>query len=129
MHWKLKKIARYTSKKQGFTILEILLMVVIISVSLVAIIVALNNGMTFIQKTREKTIAINLAREGIEAMYQMRDTNRYRRAGQKENCWLKRNPLIDEGDDGNCGNDTWIKTGNYILQTASTGGQNYFMLT
>jgi type II secretory pathway pseudopilin PulG len=82
-------------KKTGFTIIEMLLMVVIIGVSLAAIIVTLNNGMTYIQKTREKTIAINLAREGIEAMYQIRDTNRYRRAGQKESCRLKTNPMID----------------------------------
>ena len=47
----------------GFTILEILLMVIVISISLVAIIVTLNNGMNFIQKTRERTVAINLARE------------------------------------------------------------------
>ena len=67
-------------KKYGFTVIEMLLMVVIIGVSLSAIIVSLNNGMSFMQKTREKTIAINLAREGIEAMYQIRDTNRYRRA-------------------------------------------------
>lgn len=50
-------------KKHGFTILEVLIMVIILGVSLVAIIVTLNNGMSFIQKTREKTIAINLARE------------------------------------------------------------------
>jgi len=85
--------------KYGFTILEVLLMIIIIGVSLAAIIISLNNGMSFMQKTREKTIAINLAREGIEAVYQMRDTNRYRWAGQKESCRLKANPLVDESNE------------------------------
>jgi len=95
-------------KKYGFTILEVLLMAIVIGVSLSAIIVSLNNGMSFMQKTREKTIAINLAREGIEAMYQIRDTNRYRRAGKKEGCRLKKNPLVDEGGNGDCSDDIRI---------------------
>jgi hypothetical protein len=94
-------------------------MVIIISVGLVAIIVTLNNGMSFIQKTRERTIAINLAREGIEAMYQIRDTNWHRRAGKKEACRLKTNPLVDELNIG-CADDNRMSTGNYILLTAST---------
>ena len=113
----------------GFTIMEILLMVVIISVSLVAIIVTLNNGMWFIQKTRERTIAINLAREGVEAVYQIRDTNRHRRAGKKEECRLKVDPLVDEGNNG-CGNDDKrMKTGNYILINKTLSGQQYFTLS
>jgi len=115
-------------KKHGFTILEMLLMTVIISVSLSAIIISLNNGMSFMQKTREKTIAINLAREGIEAMYQMRDTNRYRRAWQKESCRLKANPLIDEPDEW-CEDDTRMWSWNYILMTTTTWGQQYFLVT
>jgi len=116
-------------KKYGFTILEVLLMVIVIGVSLSAIIVSLNNGMSFMQKTREKTIAINLAREGIEAMYQIRDTNRYRRAGKKEGCRLKKNPLVDEGGNGDCSNDIRIWTGNYILLTETTWWQQYFYLS
>jgi len=96
MQRNLKNKSGLPANRAGFTIIEVLLMIIIIGVSLSAIIVSLNNGMTFMQKTREKTIAINLAREGIEAMYQIRDTNRYRRAGQKESCRLKTNPLVDE---------------------------------
>lgn len=114
---------RNLKNKSGFTILEVLLMIIIIGVSLTAIIISLNNGMSFMQKTREKTIAINLAREWIEAMYQIRDTNRYRRAGQKESCRLKSNPL---SGNANCSNDPRIWTGNYILMTATTWWQQYF---
>ena len=102
-------------------------MVIIISISLVAIIITLNNGMTFIQKTRERTIAINLAREWVEAMYQIRDTNRHRRAWQKEECRLKIDPLND--DDGNCSNDTWMGSGYYILTNAIASWQQYFILS
>lgn len=114
-------------KKYGFTVIEMLLMIVVIGVSLSAIIVSLNNGMSFMQKTREKTIAINLAREGIEAMYQIRDTNRYRRAWQKESCRLKVNPLVDEWTAW-CEDDTRMRSGNYILLSATTWGQQYFRL-
>ncbi|MBU0625911.1 hypothetical protein KKG31_04400 [Patescibacteria group bacterium] len=53
-------------------------------------------------------------------MYQIRDSNRNRRAGKKEECWLKIDPLNDEGDNGNCDNDTWMESGYYILTTTIT---------
>lgn len=120
---------RNLKNRSGFTILEVLLMVIVMGVSLAAIIVSLNNGMNFMQKTREKTIAINLAREGIEAVYQIRDTNRYRRAWQKESCRLKTNPLVDsEGSTSDCSDDTWMTSWNYTLSTAATWWQQYFYL-
>jgi len=83
--------------------------------------------MTFIQKTRERTVAINLAREWVEAMYQIRDTNRHRRAGKKEECRLKMDPLSN--NDEECNNDPWMKSGYYILTNAIASGQQYFILT
>lgn len=124
-----RNIKQYVLRKAGgFTVIEMLLTIVILGVSLAAIIAALNNGMSFIQKTRERTIAINLAREGIEAMYQIRDSNRYRWAGKKEKCWLKQNPLIDEWSAW-CEWDNRIWTGNYILLTNTTWWQQYFYLS
>lgn len=115
-------------RKYGFTIREILIIIVIVSVGLLSVVVVLTNGMTYVQKTREKVIALNLAREWMEAVYQIRDTNRTRWAGVKDQCWLKLNPLVDEWGD-NCGNDLWISSGSYVLQRLTTGGQEYFALT
>ena len=75
---------------------EILVIVVVISVGLLSVLVVLTNGMRYVQKTRQKVVAINIAREGMEAIYQIRDTNRTRWAGVKDGCRLKINPLVDE---------------------------------
>lgn len=91
----LSKLMRF-SRKRGFTLWEILIIVIVISVGLLAIISLLTYGINYVQKSRQKIISINLAREGIEAMYQIRDTNRQRWAGMKESCRLKTNPLVDE---------------------------------
>jgi len=50
-------------KKSGFTIREILVVVVVISVGLLSVVVVLTNGMRYVQKIRQKVIALNIARE------------------------------------------------------------------
>lgn len=115
-------------KKSGFTIREILVVVVVISVGLLSVVVVLTNGMRYVQKIRQKVIALNIAREWMEAIYQIRDTNRTRRAGVKDMCWLKINPLVDEWNK-RCIDDIRFSSGIYVLQRLTTGGQQYFALT
>lgn len=116
------------SRTRAFTLWEILLIVVVISIGLLAIISLLTYGITYVQKSRQKIIAINMAREGMEAMYAIRDTNRRRWAWRKEQCWLKTNPL-DPWLDLECPNDPWIESGYYVLDTEVLSGQRYFFLT
>jgi type II secretory pathway pseudopilin PulG len=116
------------SRKKGFTLWEILVIIVVISVGLMAIISLLTYGLNYVQKSRQRIIAINLAREGIESIYQIRDTNRLRRAGRKEQCRLKTHPLLDNNNDG-CSNDSWIQSGSYILDAHELSGQNYLSLS
>lgn len=75
-------------------------------------------------------VAVNLAREGIESMFQIRDTNRQRRSSSRDKCWLKINPLVDELNFG----DVWewcddvderFGSGNYIIIESNTWGQKY----
>lgn len=115
-------------RKAGFTIREILIVIIVISVGLLSVVVALTNGMKYIQKTRQKVVALNLAREWMEAVYQIRDTNRTRRAWVKDDCWLKINPLVDEATDG-CSDDTRFTSGSYALQRLTVWWQQYFALT
>lgn len=115
--------------KKGFTLREILVIVVVISVGLLSVLVVLTNGMKYVQKTRQKVIALNLAREGMEAVYQIRDTNRTRRAGVKDACWLKTNPLVNEAVDVRCADDPWMMSGVYVLQRLTLQWQEYFALT
>lgn len=53
----------FAVKNSGFTLREILIIVVVISVGLLSVLVVLTNGIKYVQKTRYKVIALNLARE------------------------------------------------------------------
>jgi len=119
--WRIKS-------KQGFTIREVLVIIVIVSVGLLSVVVVLTNGMKYVQKTRQKVIALNLAREGMEAVYQIRDTNRTRWAWVKDTCRLKIDPLMDEWNP-RCDDDTWFTSGSYALQRLTAWDQEYFALT
>jgi len=123
----------YTSKsvflKKGFTIREILIVIVILSVGLLSVVVVLTDGMGYVQKTRQKIIALNLAREWMEAVYHIRDTNRMRRAWVKDQCWLKINPLLDEWNSDCFTDDLRFTSGAYVLQRLTTAWQDYFALT
>lgn len=118
----------FVSVKKGFTIWEVLIIIVIISVGLLSVVVVLTNGMKYVQKTRQKVVALNLAREWMEVVYQIRDTNRTRRAWVKDQCRLKKDPLTDEWNP-RCVDDEWISTGSYVLQRLMTWWQEYFALT
>ncbi|MDD3263112.1 MAG: hypothetical protein PHR61_04700 [Candidatus Absconditabacteria bacterium] len=111
--------------KKGFTIMEVIVIVVLVGLGLITVIQALGNSNTYLQKTRQKIIAINLAREGLEQVINIRNTNRQKRAGDKETTRLKLNPSIDEGGDG-LNNDFWFGSGNYIILTTTISGQQYF---
>ncbi|AHB41788.1 hypothetical protein P148_SR1C00001G1008 [candidate division SR1 bacterium RAAC1_SR1_1] len=102
-----------------------MVIVVLIGLGLITVIEALKNSNTYLQKTRQKIIAINLAREGMEQMINIRNTNRQKRAGEKEETRLKLNPSIDESSDG-LQNDLWFGSGNYIILTTTMDNQQYF---
>jgi len=122
------------SRKKGFTIWEILIVIVVISVGLIAVISILTHAFDYVQKSRQRIIAINLAREGIESVYQIRDTNRQRWAGRKDACWLKKDPLdvLDDSGKGwtndDCLNNYWIGSGSYVLSGKNISGQYYLLL-
>ncbi len=105
--------------------MEVMVIVVLIWLWLITVIEALKNSNTYLQKTRQKIIAINLAREGIEQMINIRNTNRQKWAGEKEITRLKQNPAIDEWWDG-LSNDRWLGSWNYIILTTIISGQQYF---
>ena len=45
-------------------------------------------AVNFTNKSRQETIAINLAREGMEAVYHRRNTNRLKWSGERDKYWL-----------------------------------------
>lgn len=100
---------------------------IIISVGILTVLTSISNARTYIAKTRQKIIALNLAKEGVEQVFNIRNTNRQRREGKKEECRLKTNPLGDENTAG-CEDDTRMQSGNYIILQTGTS-QKYFMMS
>ena len=114
--------------RRAFTLLEIIVAIAVISVALSTAVYVLNNSTQFLQTTEIKIRNINLAREGIEAIFQIRDTNRMRRSSNINECWLKIDPLVDNDPNG-CSNDPWMSSGYYILEQTKQNQTQYFKLT
>lgn len=115
------------SNTKWFTLLEIIIAIIILSFALAWVYSIVQFGVGFVEKSRQEIIAINLAREGMEIVYQIRDTNRRRRAGKKDQCRLKQDPLQAVDSDA-CENDTWLGSGSYIISGNSVNDQSYFSL-
>lgn len=75
-------------KKKGFTLVEILIVIFVISTALILIIRGISESHRYISETAQKTIALNLAKEGIEAVYNLRNSNWRKRSDKKNYCWL-----------------------------------------
>lgn len=117
-----------TFARRAFTLLEIIVAIAVISVALSTAIYILHNSTQFLQTTEIKIKNTNLAREGIEAVFQIRNSNRLRRSGSRNQCWLKIDPLTDNDPSG-CANDPWMYSGYYILESAIQNQTTYFKLT
>jgi len=114
-------------KKSGFTLIEVLITVSLLAVWFAGIFAVMQNSTQLLWQTEQKALAINLTRQAIEWIQNIRDTNRMRRAGTKDACRLKTNPLVDSNSDG-CENDQWIQSWRYLLSWQEVGNQKYFIL-
>lgn len=115
--------------KKGVTLLELVIAVGILWVWLVSILWLVSRGNKSVDRLRQEIIATNLAREWMEAVYNIRNTNRRRRWWSKDACWLKVDPMDDQWSDGDCSNDDRIQTGSYIVVHKKTSWQEYFALS
>lgn len=114
--------------KNWFTVIEILIILVFISVWIISLYSVISWAVSFTTTTKQRIIWINIAREWMESVFNIRDTNWQRRSGKKDQCWLKTNPMIDEWSAG-CENDQWMKTGNYKLLELKSWDQTYLSLS
>ena len=121
INWELSK------KKTlgGFTLIEVLVVVFVLSMGVIVIMQGIHKTTTYISETAQRTIALRLAREGIEGMYNIRNTNWRRRSDSRDKCWLKANPMVDEGNPG-CEDDPWIHYVRGILLSQELGGNTYY---
>jgi prepilin-type N-terminal cleavage/methylation domain-containing protein len=61
------------NKKNGFTLVEVLVAIFIFSLAIMAVMAALASGISNINYTKDKTTALYLAQEGVEYVRNMRD--------------------------------------------------------
>lgn len=123
------RILMYTTRQNStlkwFTIVEVLIAISVIAIWFAWIFVLIQNSNRIIHQTQAKITTINIAREGVEIMHNIRDTNRQRRPARKDACWLKIDPLYN--DDEDCSNDERIQVWRYRIQK-QTNEQQYFSL-
>jgi hypothetical protein len=103
-------------KNPGETLTEVLVAVGIITVVLTNSLMLVNRGTSTNISIKNKILAINIAREGIEATRNIRDTNWLKYSGDKKRKWLcldkiKTVPNPDEIDP--C--SSTISSGKYIV--------------
>ena len=104
---------RKNKNRKGETIIEgliamgVLIIAINIAVSIIGI--SLKN----MYNTKQRLIAINLAREGIEGVRNIRDTNWLKYKHNIRKCWNK-NPSSEV-----CSQDNQIKSGDYIIYKAN----------
>jgi len=113
-------------KKKGITLVELLIVVVILWFSLASIIGLINLGIRAVDRTRADVIAINLAREGVEWVFQIRNTNRQRRWWSKDACRLKINPLVS--NPSWCINDPRMQSGYYTIFFSGQDTNRYYVM-
>jgi len=116
--------------KKWFTLIEVMIVIVILSVWILWAYSVVDHSINFVNATKVKVLAINYAREGIEGVFNIRDTNWRRRSGAwlRDTCWLKIDPFSDDAAVW-CEDDIWFGSWSYVLLEKTAVGQNYFSLS
>ena len=108
------------AKKMWFTLAEVVIACSIFAIVVVWIILAINRSFIFMNNTKLSVRAANLAREWVEMMYNIRDTNWRIHSGERDKYWLNLwdRTLWNEGN-------SFIKWF-YVLKEWNQNGNSYF---
>lgn len=71
----LRSKNQLNTKSKGFTLVEVLVALFVLTTAIVACLNAVNRGLSSTQNAKSKLIAANLVQEGIEVVRNIRDTN------------------------------------------------------
>jgi len=75
-------------RQSGSSIVEVVVMMVIISVSIVGVYSMINNAQKLAKTTDDRLIATNLAKEGLESVGALRDTFKLRAHEGTDSCFF-----------------------------------------
>ena len=88
--------------RRGETLVEVLVALMLLVVGALGALRLFGMAAVNNELTKERVIATNLAREGLEAVRSTRDTNWLRFAGERRKCWnnIEAAQCLDDNDDG-----------------------------
>lgn len=91
--------------KKWFTLIELSVWTLLIGIWLTSIISVLQYATKLTNSAKSEVVAINLAREWVETVFNIRDTNWKMFASKKDQCWLSTQP---DFTNPNCENLPWL---------------------
>ena len=100
--------------KKGFTLVELVVGIIMIGIWLGAIINVLQYGTKLTNSTKSQVVAVNLAREWVETVFSIRDTNWKMFSSKRDECWLSRLP---DTWSTTCESLQWIWSGYYSIKS------------
>ena len=117
---------RFFKNIKGETIAETIIAVTILAIGITITSTLMSTSIQNMNNSKNRIIAINIAREGLEAIRNIRDTNWLRFSGKRRICWnhLPQNLTAECADSCNGGlsspgtTDTPIEPGTYIVYKA-----------
>ncbi len=121
-----KEIIKLIGKsKAGETILETIIAVSVLAIGVTLSSTLMASSLRNINTSKNRVIAVNIAREGIEAVRNIRDTNWLKFSGNVRECWNHMPSSLEPLDDclESCNGGAPIIPGDYIVYKAEgTGG-------
>lgn len=103
---------------KGETISETIIALSILAIGITIASTVSASSLRNMQSARDRIIAVNLAREGIEAVRNIRDTNWLKFSGNRRECW-NHNPALTISE--TCTGISSIANGDYIVYKAKSG--------
>ena len=102
--------------RRGNSIIEVMVVIIILTIGIIGTYDILNGGQKLSTGSENRIKAINIAREGMEAVENIRDTNWIKFSSDYENCWRVKD--YDVGCIGVGGKE--FPEGSYILVQSGT---------
>jgi Tfp pilus assembly protein PilV len=105
----------------AFTLIEVVVALTLFSFVIIGVLLVVTRAYRYVENSKMQVMAVNLAREGIEMIYNIRDTNWRKYSGAKDINWLRRDPFGGSTD--------LITEGYYTLDMKLYSDQQYSTLT
>ncbi len=98
-----------TPKNKGETLMETLIAISVIAIGIAVASTVILNSIRYMQNAKNRVIALNIAREGLEGMRNIRDTNWLFYSDRRRQCWNHDPSTVP------CEGDTPIIPGTYVI--------------